>query len=307
MSTDTLFEIKSRIEQLKKEKNAVILAHYYTPAEVQEIADYVGDSFYLSKLAVDLKKEVLCYCGVSFMGESAKALNPEKIVVMPDLTADCPMAHMVNLAQLQALKKQYEDLTVVCYVNSTAEIKTYADVCVTSSNAVSIVKNLPAKHIFFIPDQHLGSYVASQVPEKHIILNDGYCPIHHEIKKEAIIKQKETHPLAKVLVHPECPSDVVSLADYVGSTSGILNYVEESDDKEFIIATEIGIFYELQKTNPNKVFYPATEQQICSDMKKITLNKVLSALETLSPTVEMSNELIERSKQPLTRMLELTN
>ena len=304
MSTDTLFEIKSRIEQLKKEKNAVILAHYYTPAEVQEIADYVGDSFYLSKLAVDLK---LCYCGVSFMGESAKALNPEKIVVMPDLTADCPMAHMVNLAQLQALKKQYEDLTVVCYVNSTAEIKTYADVCVTSSNAVSIVKNLPAKHIFFIPDQHLGSYVASQVPEKHIILNDGYCPIHHEINKEAIIKQKETHPLAKVLVHPECPSDVVSLADYVGSTSGILNYVKESDDKEFIIATEIGIFYELQKTNPNKVFYPATEQQICSDMKKITLNKVLSALETLSPTVEMSHELIERSKQPLTRMLELTN
>lgn len=297
---------KERIERLKQEKDAVILAHYYTPSEVQEVADYVGDSFYLSKLASTLPQKVLCYCGVYFMGESAKALNPQKTVLMPDLTADCPMAHMVNLEQLNQLRHQYDDLAVVCYINSTATLKTYADVCVTSSNAVNIVKSLPNEHIFFIPDQHLGSYIAKQVPEKHIILNDGYCPIHHKITAEGILSQKNAHKDALVLVHPECPASVVELADYVGSTSGILDYAKTSNKKEFIIATEDGILYELKKENPDKVFYPATGNQICPDMKKITLEKILSALETMQPTMEMEDSFIEASKQPLLRMLELS-
>lgn len=297
---------KERIELLKQEKDAVILAHYYTPSEVQEVADYVGDSFYLSKLASTLPQKVLCYCGVYFMGESAKALNPQKTVLMPDLTADCPMAHMVNLEQLNQLRHQYDDLAVVCYINSTATVKTYADVCVTSSNAVNIVNSLPNEHIFFIPDQHLGSYIAKQVPEKHIILNDGYCPIHHKITAEGILLQKNAHKDALVLVHPECPASVVELADYVGSTSGILDYAKTSNKKEFIIATEDGILYELKKENPDKVFYPATENQICPDMKKITLEKILSALETMQPTMEMEDSFIEASKQPLLRMLELS-
>ena len=307
MNQEALFKIKQKIKQLKMEKNAVILAHYYTPDDVQEVADYVGDSFYLSKLAVNLTADVLCYCGVYFMGESAKALNPDKKVVMPDLTADCPMAHMVDFNQIKELRQQYEDLAVVCYINSTAEIKTYADVCVTSANAVTIIKALPNKHIFFIPDQHLGSYVASQVPEKHIILNDGYCPVHHQVTKESILSLQKKHPNAQLLVHPECPADVVSLAHYVGSTSGILSYAKKSEKEEFLIATEDGVLYELRNQNPKKRFYSAMNGCFCDDMKKITLEKVLSSLETLSPTVEMSKTLIDSSKKPLTRMLELAN
>lgn len=299
-------QIKQRIQQLKKECNAVILAHYYAPDDVQEIADYVGDSFYLSKLATTLPQTVLCYCGVFFMAESAKALNPEKTVLLPEREADCPMAHMVDPNQIQQLKQQYADLAVVCYVNSTATIKSYADVCVTSSNAVQIVQALPNQHIFFIPDWHLGSYIAEQVPEKHIILNDGCCPIHDAITKDGVFQQKQLHPNALILVHPECPKEVVALGDYVGSTSGILTYAKHSPCNEFIIATENGILYELTKQNPNKKFYPATNNQICIDMKKITVDKVLSALETMQPTVEMDATLITSSKRPLLRMLELT-
>lgn len=295
--------IIERIEQLKKEKNAVILAHYYTPDEVQSVADYIGDSFYLSKLATTLSADVICYCGVYFMGESAKALNPEKTVLMPDITADCPMAHMVNIDRIKELKKQYEDLAVVCYINSTAEIKTYADVCVTSANALKIVKALPNQHIFFIPDENLGHYIAAQVPEKHFIFNDGYCPVHKEISKDSILHMKELHPKAKILAHPECVMEVLDIADYIGSTSGILKYAKESSDKEFIIATEDGIFYELTIANPDKQFYSA--QYFCPDMKKITLKKILSSLETLTPVLEMDEALIEASKKPLSRMLEL--
>ena len=215
---------RETIEKLKKEKNAVILAHYYAPPEVQEIADYIGDSFYLSKLAVKLTNPVLVFCGVSFMGESAKLLNPGKTVLMPDASADCPMAHMVEQSVIDEARARYEDLAVVCYVNSTAEIKSWSDVCVTSANAVKIVRNLPNQHILFIPDRNLGHFVAAQVPEKHFLYNEGYCPRHEFMSADEVRVLKDAHPQAQILVHPECNNAITAMADYIGSTSGIINY-----------------------------------------------------------------------------------
>ena len=230
-----------KINQLRKERDAVILAHYYVDDEVQAIADYVGDSFYLSKIATMVKAKTIVFCGVFFMGESAKILNPEKTVILPDMGADCPMAHMADIRKINEAREQYKDLAVVCYINSTAELKTYADVCVTSSNAMKIVKSLPNQHIYFIPDENLGRYIASKVPEKHFIFNDGYCHVHTSITAKNVNIVKGIHPRAQVLVHPECTMEVIALADYVGSTSGIINYVAESRNKEFIVCTEMGV------------------------------------------------------------------
>lgn len=298
-------DIVEKIQQLKKEKNAVILAHYYVRPEVQEIADYIGDSFYLSKVAVDLKEQTVVFCGVSFMGESAKILNPNKIVLMPDMHADCAMAHMADKETIQKMREIYEDLAVVCYINSTAELKQYADVCVTSANAVKIVRALPQKNIFFIPDKNLARYVAEQVPEKHVILNQGYCPIHEKMKVEEVKKAKEMYPQAEVLVHPECPESVCQLADYIGSTSGIISYASKSDCQEFIICTEIGVRYELEKQNPEKHFYFTETEPVCEDMKLITLEKILEVLEQEENTVQISDELRTHSGKPLEKMLEL--
>lgn len=298
-------DIVEKIQQLKKEKNAVILAHYYVRPEVQEIADYIGDSFYLSKVAVDLKEQTVVFCGVSFMGESAKILNPNKIVLMPDMHADCAMAHMADKETIQKMQETYEDLAVVCYINSTAELKQYADVCVTSANAVKIVRALPQKNIFFIPDKNLARYVAEQVPEKHIILNQGYCPIHEKMKVEEVKKAKEMYPQAEVLVHPECPESVCQLADYIGSTSGIISYATKSDCQEFIICTEVGVRYELEKQNPEKHFYFTETEPVCEDMKLITLEKILEVLEQEENTVQISDELRTHSGKPLEKMLEL--
>lgn len=298
-------DIVEKIQQLKKEKNAVILAHYYVRPEVQEIADYIGDSFYLSKVAVDLKEQTVVFCGVSFMGESAKILNPNKIVLMPDMHADCAMAHMADKETIQKMREMYEDLAVVCYINSTAELKQYADVCVTSANAVKIVRALPQKNIFFIPDKNLARYVAEQVPEKHVILNQGYCPIHEKMKVEEVKKAKEMYPQAEVLVHPECPESVCQLADYIGSTSGIISYASKSDCQEFIICTEIGVRYELEKQNPEKHFYFTETEPVCEDMKLITLEKILEVLEQEENTVQISDELRTHSGKPLEKMLEL--
>lgn len=298
-------DIVEKIQQLKKEKNAVILAHYYVRPEVQEIADYIGDSFYLSKVAVDLKEQTVVFCGVSFMGESAKILNPNKIVLMPDMHADCAMAHMADKETIQKMREIYEDLAVVCYINSTAELKQYADVCVTSANAVKIVRALPQKNIFFIPDKNLARYVAEQVPEKHVILNQGYCPIHEKMKVEEVKKAKEMYPQAEVLVHPECPESVCQLADYIGSTSGIISYASKSDCQEFIICTEIGVRYELEKQNPEKHFYFTETEPVCVDMKLITLEKILEVLEQEENTVQISDELRTHSGKPLEKMLEL--
>ena len=214
--------VREEIEQLKKEKNAVILAHYYVRPEVQEIADYIGDSFYLSKAAVGLKEQTIVFCGVSFMGESAKVLNPDKTVLMPDIHADCAMAHMADEETIRRVRAKYEDVAVVCYINSTAELKRYSDVCVTSANAVQIVKALPNRNVFFIPDRNLAHFVAEQVPEKHFIFNEGYCPVHENIRTDQIQKAKEEHPDAEVLTHPECTQKVLEMSDYVGGTSGLI-------------------------------------------------------------------------------------
>ena len=247
--------MKEKILQLKKEKNAVILAHYYAPAEAQEVADYVGDSFYLAKIAKKSTADIIVFCGVSFMGESAKILNPDKKVLMPDLTADCPMAHMVKPGQIQKMREKYEDLAVVCYINSTAELKCQSDVCVTSSNAIKIVRASPNKNIFFIPDRILGRYVASQVPEKNIIINSGYCPIHASITVEQLKKVKAEHPNAPILIHPECEPELLRISDYIGSTAELINYVADSPLDEFIICTEDGVDYKLVTDYPEKKFY----------------------------------------------------
>ncbi|URN85112.1 quinolinate synthase NadA [Acetobacterium wieringae] len=294
-----------KIEKLKKEKDAVILAHYYVNDEIQEIADYIGDSYYLSKIAVELPQKVIVFCGVTFMGESAKILSPEKTVIMPEALADCPMAHMASLEKIAEVRQNYEDLAVVCYINSTAEIKKAVDVCVTSSNALKIVRALPQKNIYFVPDQNLGQYIASQVPEKNFIFNDGYCHVHDEIMIDEVEAAKAAHPNARVLVHPECTMTVIDAADYVGSTAGIIDYATASDADEFIIGTEIGILHQLRKNNPNKKFYTINRNQICPNMKKITLAKVVYALENGINPMEVDEETRNRAVLALEKMLEL--
>ncbi len=297
--------MKDKILELKKKKNAIILAHYYAPSEAQEIADYVGDSFYLAKTAKNSNADIIVFCGVYFMGESAKILNPDKEVLMPDLTADCPMAHMVKDGLISEMRKKYSDLAVVCYINSSAELKCQSDVCVTSSNAVKIVRSLPNKNIFFIPDINLGSFVAKEVPEKNIILNDGYCPIHNSISAEQVIFEKRQHPEAKVLSHPECNKKVLELSDFIGSTADIISFVQKSDEAEFVIITEVGVEYELITQNPEKHFYFPNPSPCCRDMKLNTLQNILSVLENEDNEVVLNEEIIKVAKVPLNKMLEL--
>lgn len=297
--------MRERIEQLKKEKDIVILAHYYVDGEVQEIADLVGDSYFLAKKATEVRQQNILFCGVSFMGESAKILNPGKRVIMADEFADCPMAHMVDIAKIQQVREQYPDVAVVCYVNSTAEIKAYSDVCVTSSNALRVVQSLPNKHIFFIPDNNLGRYISTLVPEKEFIFNDGFCHVHTSIHRENVEEAKKLHPNAPVLTHPECTADVLEISDFIGSTSEILDYATKSDAKEFIICTEMGIFFELEQKNPDKRFYSVGHRQFCPNMKKITLEKVVRAMEEMEPEVTMDEELRVKANAPLVKMLEL--
>ena len=296
---------KEKIMALKKEKDVVILAHYYVDGEVQQIADHVGDSFYLSKIATKVEQKNILFCGVSFMGESAKILNPEKTVVMADELADCPMAHMVTVEQIQKVRNEVEDLAVVCYVNSTAQIKSVSDVCVTSANAIKVVSNLKEKNIFFVPDNNLGRYVSRKLPEKNFIFHDGFCHVHKSILAENVKEAKELHPDALVLTHPECTQDVIELSDFVGSTSQIIDYATSSECGKFIICTEMGVFFELSQKNPDKKFYSVGHRQFCPNMKRVTLDKVEKALETMEPVMELSNDMIEKAALPLKRMLEL--
>lgn len=297
--------MKNKIEQLKKEKNAVILSHYYAPATVQEIADYVGDSFYLAKIAKKSNADIIVFCGVYFMGESAKILNPDKKVLMPDPTADCPMAHMVADGTIDEMRKKYDDLAVVCYINSTAALKCQSDVCVTSSNAVRIVKSLPNKNIFFIPDRNLGSFVAAQVPEKNIIINDGCCPVHAKITAEQLCAEKEKHPDALVLTHPECEPEILKMSDYIGSTADIIAYARLSNAVEFIICTEDGVDYKLITDNPDKKFYYPNPKPCCADMKLNTVEAVLSVLQNEDNEVFVEDSVRTGALLPLEKMLEL--
>lgn len=299
---DTMVE---EIETLKREKNAVILAHYYVPDEVQAIADAVGDSFYLSKMARQTKAGTIVFAGVSFMGESACMMNPDKKVLMPDITADCAMAHMASEKRIKELREKYDDLAVVCYINSTARLKALSDVCVTSSNAVDIVRKLKNEHIFFIPDGNLGAYVKAQVPEKDIILNDGYCPVHQKMTAQDVKAAKAAHPGALLLVHPECTGDVVNEADFTGSTADIIKFAGESTAREFLIGTEEGVMYALRRQNPEKRFYALSEGQCCEDMKKMTLKKIRDCLKYENGLVSVDDALAEAAVRPLEKMLEL--
>lgn len=296
-----------KINELKKENNAIILAHYYVPDDVQQIADYIGDSYYLSKIATNTKADTIVFCGVSFMGESAKLLNNGKTVLMPDETADCPMAHMCDIDTIKGIREKYDDVAVVCYINSTAELKMYSDVCVTSANAEKIVRNLPNKNIFFIPDENLARYIAKKVPEKNFIYNKGYCPIHKEITVNDLTDAKNKYPGALVLTHPECTPEILENSDFIGSTSEIIKYASSSECNSFIVATEEGVFYELKKNNPEKNFYSVNNHQICPGMKLVTLDKIVKVLETHCNNVELTNEVMELANKPLNAMLKLAS
>lgn len=237
------------------------------------------------------------------MGESAKILNPQKKVLLPDLHADCPMAHMVTIEEIEEMRRRYDDLAVVCYINSTAEIKTHADVCVTSANAVDIVKKLPQKNIFFIPDQNLGDFVRQQVPQKNIITNYGHCPRHTIITLQDVLQAQARYPQARLAVHPECTKDVLLQADYVGSTSGIINYVVNTPAQEFIIGTVDGVFAKIHALAPDKILHPVIDNQICPNMKKVTLDKIIDVLENESNEVILEANFMDQAMQPLEKML----
>ncbi len=296
--------LNKEIDKLKKEKNAVILVHNYQIPEVQDIADYLGDSLDLAKKASNLDFENIIFCGVDFMAESAKILNPNKNVILPEINATCPMAHMVNIDKLDKLKKEHPKAKVVSYINTTAEVKTYADICCTSSNGKKVVQTIDSDEVIFIPDKNLGSYIQREVPNKNMILWPGFCSTHNNILKEDILKLKGKHPDAKVMVHPECRLEIIDIADYAFSTNGMVNYAKKSDTKEFIVGTEKDICYRLKNENPNKEFYPV-KSAICENMKKITAEKVLESLKTLEPKVNLSNEIMKKAKQPLEKMMKI--
>ena len=299
-------QLSEKILKLKKEKNAIILAHLYQIPEIQEIADYVGDSYYLSQVARDAKEDLIIFCGVKFMAESAKVLSPEKTVILPAPYAGCPMADMAEVEDVEEMIKKYPDAFKVCYINSSYEVKALCDASVTSSSALNIIKNIPNKQILFLPDQNLGGYISEFFPEKEFILWRGFCPTHHRITAEDIIKAKEEHPNVKVLSHPECSKEVRDLSDYIGSTSGIINYATECEDKEFIIATEEGVLHQLKKKNPDKKFY-FPEVMVCPNMKKTSLQDVYDALDGKKEEVILDEEIRKKALTSLENMHKLGN
>ena len=301
----TIQEIQQEILRLKKEKNICILAHAYQGQEILEIADYMGDSYGLSVQAAKSDCDGVIMCGVRFMAETCKVLSPQKKVWLANPMAGCPMADQINLDKLHELREKYPDYAVVTYINTTAELKTECDVCVTSSSAVQICQSLENDKILFIPDPNLGSYVAKQVPDKTFAFFNGGCPRHIVVSANDVKKARQAHPSALLLVHPECREEVSSQADYIGSTTGIMNYAIHSECKEFIIGTELGVLYELKKQNPDKTFYSAGSAQCCPNMKKITLEKIVHVLETGEHSMSVTDEMRTQANRPLERMLEL--
>lgn len=302
----TTREVQDEILRLKKENDVCILVHAYQSHDIWEVADYVGDSYGLSVQASKAPNQTILMCGVRFMAETCKMLSPDKKVLLANPIAGCPMADQYSGTDVEELKKEYPGRSVVAYINTTAETKAHCDVCVTSSAAVKIVKNMPEKKILFIPDCQLGAWVADQCPEKDIQLVRGGCPTHRRmIGLEAEVMKKE-HPHALLLVHPECRPEVTALADYAGSTTGIMKYAKESDAKEFIIGTEYSICQHLEMECPDKKFYPLAKQCICENMKMTTLMDVYHSVKgDGGEEILMSDELIEKAKRPITRMIEL--
>ncbi|PKM81396.1 MAG: quinolinate synthase [Firmicutes bacterium HGW-Firmicutes-14] len=291
------------IKNLRERYNAVILAHLYQQAEVQDIADFVGDSLGLSQEAAKTDADVIVFCGVHFMAETAAILSPEKTVLLPEINAGCPMADMVTAEALREKKREYPDAVVVCYVNSSAEVKAESDICCTSANAVKIVRSVPAdKRVLFVPDRNLGHYVGIQ-SGREIIYWDGYCNTHDKLTAEDVKKAMAAHPDATVMVHPECRPEVIELADQVFSTSGMIRFARESDNREFIIGTEMGILHQLYKTAPEKIFHLASDKLVCPNMKATSLEKVKWALEEMQPRIMVPDEIREKALGAVERMI----
>lgn len=301
-----LKDIAQKINQLKREKDICILAHCYQSEDILEIADHIGDSFGLAQKAAKAEQSTIIMCGVRFMAETVKLLSPEKRVILPKSDAGCPMAEQLDVQMLSQLKEQYKDYAVAAYINTTAELKALCDVCVTSSSAVKIIKQMSADKILFIPDINLGSYIAQQVPEKEIKLVNGGCPTHARISREEALRAKQAHPNAKFLVHPECTPAVVELADFVGSTTEIMSYAQNSDSREFIIGTENSIVQHLGIACPEKLFFPLSKDCVCHNMKLTTLADVLHAIEgTDGEEIILSEELSVKARRPIDEMLRL--
>lgn len=299
-------KVKNKILKLKKDKNAVILAHSYQNIEIDEVADYVGDSLYLSQMAAKTDAEIIVFAGVYFMAETAKILSPDKKVLLPRRESGCNMADMINLAQLREFKSKHPNIPTVCYINSTAEVKSECDICCTSSNAVKIVKSLNAKEVLFCPDTYLGKWVESQLEGVNVITYPGYCPTHLRITTSDIMEKRKKYPEALVLAHPECHQSVAELADYVGSTTGIMNFAKESNKKQFIIATEIGVVERLQRDCPEKEFILISPKAVCHNMKWHHLEDILNCLKYEQYAVNVDEEIAKKAVTCINRMLEVS-
>ena len=304
IAVDPRVELAERIARLKEQRKAVILAHNYQLGEVQDIADFVGDSLELSRRATQVEAEVIVFCGVMFMAETAKLLNPQRTVLIPDPLAGCPMCEMAPVEAVRKRKAELPGVTVVAYVNTTAAVKAEADICCTSANAVKIVNSLPDKRILFLPDKHLGHWVQRHT-DKEIILWDGYCPTHQKITTRDVQRLKQEHPKATVIVHPECTADVIHLADEVLSTGQMLRWARESDAREVIVGTEVGLIHRLKQENPDKTFYPISFLSTCPNMKRITLEKVAWALEDMQYEVTVPADVADKARRAIERMLEV--
>jgi len=300
---DNHSRLVEKIIDLKKKRNAVILVHNYQLGEIQDIGDFVGDSLELSQIAAKADADVIVFCGVYFMAETASILSPEKTVLLPDMHAGCPMADMITAAQLREKKEEIPEATVVCYVNSAAEVKAESDVCCTSANAVRLVEKLDAKEILFVPDQYLGHYIATKTGKK-MTLWPGYCPTHARIQAADILRLRKEFPDAEVMVHPECRPEVIELADVVLSTGGMCRHAQSTTARQIIVGTEVGIIYRLRKENPDKMFMAVSEQALCPSMKLSTLENVLWSLEDMSPEVKVPEDIRLRAKAAVDKMLQ---
>ncbi len=295
-------ELRERLMQLKKERNAIILAHYYQRDEIQEVADFRGDSFLLAQKAAQTDADVIVFCGVHFMGESAKILAPNKTVIIPDERAGCPMADMVNVDGLRKLKAQHPNATVVTYINSSAEIKAETDICCTSANALKVVNSVEGDEVIWVPDKNLGHYV-QQNTDKKMIIWEGYCNTHDMLTVKDVEEMKAKYPNAQFVVHPECRPEVVELGDFVGSTTAIIKYCKESDCQEFIVGTEDGTGYQLRLDSPNKSFHFASKYLVCPNMKVNNLKKLVKCLETMQPQIYVPPHVADQARKSLERML----
>lgn len=297
-------ELINRIIELKEEKNAVILAHYYQIGDIQDLADHVGDSLYLSKIAKETDKDIIVFCGVHFMAETAKLLSPEKTVIIPTIMAGCPMADMAPIEDLKAYKDANPDVAIISYVNTTAAVKALSDVCLTSSNARTIFEYYRDKRCMYVPDQNMGAYFKREFG-MDMELWEGFCYVHNRIKLDHVLDMKEKHPKAKLIVHPEMKLEIVDIADFVGSTKGLLEHVQKDDAMEYIVGTEEGILHQMRKACPNKTFYEMADNFFCRNMKKITLENLLESLENLAPTIELDSDILKDGIKPLNKMFEI--